>query len=141
MGLGARWEARKQLKIFGFKMQQVDRYTLNDKVDEKLKLRIEIRQTAPKQTLTFEEEDVEFALKSLSMSAQGDVVLNLNALEGSARIEGQASEILVVKTVDGTERIKLDSAFQLKTEVTYDVAGQKADAGKDAATKTGAGQK
>jgi hypothetical protein len=122
VGLGARWEARKQLKVYGFELQQVDRYTLNDKVDDKLKLSIEIRQTAPKQTLTFVEEGVEFALKSLSMSAQGDVVLNLNALEGSALIEGQASEILAVKTAEGTDRIKLDSAFQLKTEVRYEVS-------------------
>jgi len=135
VGLDARWEARKQLKVYGFEMQQIDRYTLLDQVDDKLKLRIEIRQTAPKQTLTFVEEDVEFALKSLSMSAQGDVLLDLNALEGTAQIEGQASEILAVKSADGTERIKLDSAFQLKTEVRYEVSERKAEA-INAATKT-----
>lgn len=141
VGLDARWEARKQLKVYGFEMQQIDRYTLLDKVDDKLKLRIEIRQTAPKQTLTFVEEDVEFALKSLSMSAQGDVLLDLNALEGTAQIDGQASEVLAVKTVDGTERIKLDSAFELKTEVRYEVSERKAEALNDAATKTTPGQK
>jgi hypothetical protein len=140
LGLGASWEARKQLKVYGFEMQQVDRYTLTDRVDDKLKLRIEIRQTAPKQTLTFEEEGVEFALKSLSMSAQGDVILNLNALEGSAQIEGQASEILAVKTAEGTERIKLDSAFQLKTTVRYDVPKKKAEAIEEDANKSGTGQ-
>ena len=124
VGLGASWEARKQLKVFGFEMQQIDRYTLNDKVDDTLKLSIEIQQTAPKQTLTFVEEGIEFALESLSMSARGEVILNLNALEGNALVTGQASEILTVKTAEGTERIELDSAFQLKAEVSYEVSEQ-----------------
>jgi hypothetical protein len=74
------------------------------------------------------------------MSAQGDVILNLNALEGSAQIEGQTSEILAVKTAEGTERIKLDSAFQLKTTVRYDVPKKKAEAIEEDANKSGTGQ-
>ncbi|MBW1907841.1 MAG: hypothetical protein JRJ24_21685 [Deltaproteobacteria bacterium] len=103
---------------------------------DKLKLRIDISQTAPKQTLAFVEEGVEFVLKSLSVSAQGDVTLNLNALEGSSLVEGESAEVLTVKAVGGTEKIKLDSAFQLKTEVTYEVPKQKAETIEEAATKT-----
>ena len=136
VGLGASWEARKQLRVFGFEMQQIDQYTLNDKVDDTLKLSIEIQQTAPKQTLTFVEEGIEFALESLSMSARGEVILNLNALEGNALVTGQASEILTVKTVEGTERIELDSAFQLEAAVSYEVSKREAEAIKDASTKT-----
>ena len=141
VGLGARWEARKQLKVFGFEMQQIDRYTLNDKVDDVLELSIEIQQTAPKQTLTFVEEGVEFVLKSLSMSAQGEVILNLDALEGSSRVKGRSAEVLTVKTVEGKERIKLDSAFELKTEVTYEVSKPNTEAIEAAATETSPGPK
>ena len=141
VGLGARWEARKQLKVYGFEMQQLDRYTLIDQMGDKLKLRIEIVQTAPKQTLTFVEEGVEFALKSLSMSAQGEVILNLDSLEGSSRVEGRSAEVLTVKTVEGKEKIKLDSAFQLKTEVTYEVSKPNTEAIEEAATETSPGPK
>ena len=122
VGLGARWEARKQIKVYGFEIQQVDRYTLIGYADDKLKLNIEMVQTAPQQTLTFVEEGVEFALKSLSMSARGEVILNLNALESSARVEGRSEEALTVKTGAGTESIELDSAFLLKTEVEHEVS-------------------
>jgi hypothetical protein len=105
-------------------------------VDDVLELSIEIQQTAPKQTLTFVEEGIEFALESLSMSARGEVILDLNALEGNALVTGQASEILTVKTVEGTERIELDSAFQLEAEVSYEVSKREAEAIKDASTKT-----
>ena len=141
VGLGARWEGRKELKIYGFEMQQVDRYTLIDKVGDELKLRVEIVQTAPKQTLTFVEEGVEFALRSLSMSADGDVILNLNALEGSASVQGQSAEVLTVKTVQSKEKIKLNSAFQLDMNVRYEASKQKAQAIEEAATKTTPGQK
>ena len=136
VGLNAVWEARKELKIFGFELEQVDRYTLIDKVGDELKLKIEVVQTAPKQTLTFVEEGVEFVLKSLSMRARGDVTLNLNALEANARIGGEAAETLKVTKDDSTDKIKLDSAFQLTTEATYEVSKPKAESGEQASTQT-----
>jgi hypothetical protein len=141
VGLGARWEARKQLKLYGFEIQQRDRYTIMDIVGDELKLKIDISQTAPKQTLTFVDEGVEFVLKSLSVSARGDVTLNLNALEGSSLVEGESAEVLAVKALGNKERIKLDSAFQLKTEVTYEVFERKAEATEEGATKTTPGPK
>ena len=93
IGIGAQWETTKDIKMYGFQMKQVDRYTLTDKVGDELKINVDIVQTAPKQTLTFAEEGVEYALESLSMSAQGTVVLNLNALEGSAKAPKRSSSI------------------------------------------------
>lgn len=122
VGLGAVWEARQQLKLYGFEIQRVDRYTLIDRNADDVKLRVDIAHTAPEQTLTFVEEGVEFALKSLSTTARGDVILNVKALEGSARVEGQSTEVLSVKTGESTERIELDSAFQLKMDVSYEAS-------------------
>ena len=122
VGLNGRWEARKKIKMYGFEIEQVDRYTLIDKVGDELKLHVEIVQTAPKQTLTFVEEGVEFVLRSLSASAQGDVILDLNALEGNARVEGQSAEVLTVKTGKGNEKLKLNSAFQLNMDVRQEAA-------------------
>ena len=140
VGIGARWEARKELTVYGFEMQQVDKYTLTDKVGDEVKLDIEIVQTAPKQTLTFVEEGVEYALQSLSMSAEGNVILNLNALEGRSRIAGQSAEVLTVKTVESTEEIERNSAFQLSMEVRYEASKQKAEAIEEATKKITPGQ-
>jgi len=141
VGLGAEWEAKKELTLYGFEIEQVDRFTLAERVGDEVKIGVEIVQTAPKQTVTFEEEGVEFALDSLTMSAQGDVILNLNALEGSARAQGQSSEALTVKTVEGAEEIEVTSAFQLKMTVSYEASKKKATEVEDTATKVGTGQK
>lgn len=122
VGLGAVWEARQQLKLYGFEIQRVDRYTLINRNADEVKLRVDITHTAPEQTLTFVEEGVEFALKSLSTTARGDVILNVKALEGTARVAGQSTEVLSVKTGDSSERIELDSAFQLKMDVRYEAS-------------------
>lgn len=103
-------------------------------------LSVSVVQGAPKQTVTFEEEGVEFALQSLSMSTQGDVILNLNALEGSARTTGQSAEVLTVKTLEGTEKIEVNSAFQINTTVRHDVSKKKAEAVEEAVKKIGTGQ-
>ena len=140
VGIGAKWETTKELKMFGFQMTQVDRYTLTDKIGDEVRLDVDIVQTAPKQTLTFQEEGVEYALESLSMSAQGSVILNLNALEGSAKAMGQSAEVMSVKTVEGTEEIEVNTAMQLKTTVRHEASKKKAAAVEEAAKKAATGQ-
>lgn len=140
IGIGAQWETKKEITMFGFKLEQVDRFTLTEKVGDEIKLSVDIVQSAPKQTLTFEEEGVELALQSLSMSAQGEVVLNLNALEGSARAMGQSAEVMTVKTVEGTEEIELNSATTLDMTVRFEVSKKKAAELEDAAKKGATGQ-
>jgi len=122
VGLGAVWEARKQLKLYGFEIQRTDRYTLIDRNADDVKIKVDINHTAPEQTLTFVEDGVESALKSLSTTARGEVTLNLKALEGNARVEGESTQALTVKTGDVTEKIQLDSAFQLKMDVSYEAS-------------------
>ena len=140
IGIGAQWETKKEITMFGFRLEQVDRFTLTEKVGDEIKLSVDIVQNAPKQTLTFEEEGVELALQSLSMSAQGEVVLNLNALEGSARAMGQSAEVMTVKTVEGTEEIELNSATTLDMTVRFEISKKKAAELEDAAKKGATGQ-
>lgn len=122
VGLGAVWEARQRLELYGFEIQRIDRYTLVDRNADDVKLKVDIHHTAPEQTLRFVEEGIEFELQSLSTTATGQVMLNFNALEGSARVEGQSAEVLTVTTDEGTEEIELDSAFQLKMDVSYEAS-------------------
>jgi hypothetical protein len=121
VGSGARWEARKELVLYGFKVSQVDTYTLTERVGDELKLNVQIQQTALPQTVTFEEEGIELKVESFSMNATGEVIANLNALEANARASGDSTGVVNVKTVDGTETVKIDRAFQVRMSVTYDL--------------------
>jgi len=127
VGAGARWEARKDLVLYGFKVSQVDTYTLNEKVGDELKLNVQIQQSAVPQTITFEEEGVELTVKSFKMNATGQVIANLNALESNSSASGDSVGMLSVKTVDDTEEIEIDRAFQVRMAVKYDLATAEAD--------------
>ncbi len=122
VGTGARWEAAKELILYGFKISQSDTYTMTEKTGDEVKLNVQIQQTAPKQTVTFEEEGIEMTLESLTMNATGQVVLNLKALEANAQASGEAADLLMLKTVEGSENIEIDSAFDVKMEVVYEIA-------------------
>jgi hypothetical protein len=128
IGAGARWEARKELVLYGFEVGQVDTYTLVGKVGDELKLNVQIQQTALPQTVTFEEEGIELAVESFKMNASGEVILNLNALEANSAASGDSVGLLSVKTVDGTEKVEIDRAFQVRMTVTYDIPESEADA-------------
>ena len=121
VGVGARWEAGKELILYGFKINQSDTYTLTERNGDDLKLNVQIQQTAPKQTVTFEAQGVELTLESLTMNATGQVMVNLQSLESNARATGEAADLLNVKTVDGSEEVEIDSAFDVKMTVTYEV--------------------
>jgi hypothetical protein len=127
VGVGARWEARKELVLYGFKVNQVDTYTLAEKVGDELKLNVQVQQSAAPQTITFEEEGVELTVKSFKMNASGEVIANLNALEANASASGDSTGMLTVKTVDDTEEVTIDRAFQVRMTVKYDLATAKAD--------------
>jgi flagellar motor switch/type III secretory pathway protein FliN len=83
---------------------------------------VQIQQTAPKQTVMFDEEGLELTLEALAMNATGKVALNLKALEANAQASGEAANLMNVKTVDGSEKLEIDSAFDVKMTVTYEVA-------------------
>jgi hypothetical protein len=138
VGAGARWEARKDLTLYGFEVSQVDTYTLVEKVGDEVKLNVQIQQTALPQTVTFEEEGVELSVESFKMNATGEVIANLNALETNAAASGDSAGLIKVKTVDGTEEVEIDRAFQVRMTVTYDLA--QSDAKAPAAIEEQAGE-
>jgi hypothetical protein len=122
IGIGARWEAKKELRIYGFTITQSDTYTLVEKSGDELTLNVQIQQTAPEQTVTFEESGVELTVESLAMNANGVVNLNLRALDANSQASGEAANLLNLKTVEGSEKIEIDRAFDVKMSVTYEIA-------------------
>ncbi|MGB5524959.1 MAG: hypothetical protein WBM96_20480, partial [Polyangiales bacterium] len=90
VGLGARWEARKELQLYGFKVQQVDTYTLVERVGDEIKLNVVVTQNALPQTVDFPDEGIAISVEQMSANANGEIILNLNALESDAAASGAA---------------------------------------------------
>ena len=114
VGLGARWEARKELQLYGFTVQQVDTYTLVERVGDEIKLNVVVTQNALPQTVDFPDEGIAISVEQMSANANGEIILNLNALESDAAASGAATDKLSVTAREGTEKISVDEAFEIR---------------------------
>ncbi len=114
VGLGARWEARKELELYGFKVQQVDSYTLVERVGDEIKLNITVTQNALPQKVDFPEDGMSIAVEQMTANATGEIVLNLNALESDAFASGEATDKLVITSPDGVEKVEVNEAFEIR---------------------------
>jgi hypothetical protein len=114
VGLGARWESRKELTLYGFKVQQVDSYTLIERVGDEIKLNVVVTQNALPQTVDFPEDEVSISVEQMVANATGEIILNLNALESDAAASGQAIDTLSVTGPDGSKKIELNEAFEIR---------------------------
>jgi hypothetical protein len=108
VGLGARWEARKELMLYGFKVQQVDSYTLVERVGDEIKLNVTVTQNALPQSVDFPEEGISIAVEQMVANAGGEIILNLNALESDAAAAGDATDKLTVTGPEGTEKVEVN---------------------------------
>jgi len=114
VGLGARWEARKELVLYGFKVQQVDTYTLVERVGDEIKLNVTVTQNALPQSVDFPDEGLSIAVEQMVANARGEIILNLNALESDAAAAGEATDKLTVTGPEGTEKVEVNEAFEIR---------------------------
>jgi hypothetical protein len=114
VGLGARWETRKQLSLYGFKVKQVNTYTLLARVGNEIKLQVTTQQTALPQTISFPEDGLTIHVESYSSTASGEIVNNLHALSTEATARGESKSRLTVESADGTEKVETERAFEFQ---------------------------
>ena len=123
VGLGARWETRQEIKAYGFNVQQVNTYTLVDRVGDELMLNVTVQQLAVPQTIEFPEEGIEISVESMTAQADGQIILKLNALESDASASGAAEDRVIVKTVEGTESVHIQEEFEIQVVNTSALPG------------------
>ncbi|MFZ1864075.1 MAG: hypothetical protein WAU39_07645 [Polyangiales bacterium] len=123
VGLGARWEARQVITAYGFKIDEVSTYTLVDRAGDELMLNVTVEQTAPPQVIEFPDESIVVSVESLTGHAQGQIILNLNALESDASASGKVEDHLIVKTSEGTDRVQVIEEFQVEIANTSALIG------------------
>jgi hypothetical protein len=113
VGLGARWESRRVIKAYGFNIDQVTTYTLVDRAGRELMLNVAVEQEAPPQTIEFPDEGIVISVESLTGHAEGQIILDLSALESDASASGKVEDHLIVKTSEGTEAVQVVEEFQV----------------------------
>jgi len=118
VGLGARWESRRQIKAYGFDLQQVDTYTLVDRVGDEVMLNVTVQQMALPQTIEFPEEEIAISVQAMSSQAEGQIILDLRALESDASANGTTEDHLLVKTSEGAESIDIGEEFEVQVANT-----------------------
>jgi len=114
VGLGARWQSTKELVLYGFKIQQVDSYTLVEKVGDEIKLNVTVTQNALPQTVDFPDDGVSISVETMTMNASGEIILNLNALESDAAAAGDSTDKMTVTAGDKTEKIEVTETFEIR---------------------------
>jgi len=123
VGLGARWESRRQIKAYGFDLQQVDTYTLVDRAGDEVMLNVTVQQFAKPQTIEFPEEAIEISVESMSTHAEGQIILDLDALESDASVNGKAEDRLIIKTPEGIETVDIAEEFEVQIANTSALSG------------------
>ncbi|MGD8317974.1 MAG: DUF6263 family protein [Myxococcales bacterium] len=121
VGLGARWESRRVIDAYGFHINQVTTYTLVDRAGDELMLNVSADQNAPAQTIEFPDEGMVIFVESLKGHAQGQIILNLSALESDASASGQVEDHLIVKTAEGSEAVQVVEEFQIEIANTSEL--------------------
>jgi hypothetical protein len=114
IGLGARWETHDEVVAYGFKVQQVNTYTFVDRAGDDVMLDVTVQQFAKPQTISFPEQGMEISVDTMTAQAEGQIILDLGALESDATATGTAEDKLYVKTVDGTETIEITERFEIQ---------------------------
>ena len=123
VGLGARWESRREIKAYGFTVQQVNTYTLVDLAGDEAMLNVTVQQLAIPQTIDFPEEGIEISVESMTAEASGQIILKLNALESDASAAGTAEDRILIKTVEGTEAVHVLEEFEVQVANTSALPG------------------
>jgi hypothetical protein len=114
VGLGARWESRREIKAYGFNVEQVNTYTLVDRAGDEIMLNVMVQQLALPQKLEFPEEGIEITVESMTAQANGQIILDLDALESDASANGTAEDRLIIKTPKGIENVEITEEFEIQ---------------------------
>jgi hypothetical protein len=123
VGLGARWETRKEIHAYGFKVQQVNTYTLVDRAGDEIMLDVTVQQMAVPQTIEFPEEGIEISVETMMAQADGQIILDLDALESDASANGKGEDRILVKSPDGVDTVEVTEEFEVQIANTSALRG------------------
>ena len=118
IGLGARWEVRTEISAYGFKVQQVNTYTLVDRAGHEIMLNVTVQQMAVPQTIEYPDEGIQISVETMVAQADGQIILDLDALESDASANGKGEDRILVKTAEGIDTIEVAEEFEVQIAKT-----------------------
>ncbi|MBT8469577.1 MAG: hypothetical protein KJN97_12590 [Deltaproteobacteria bacterium] len=114
VGLGARWEYRGMIAVYGLRIEQAITYTLSERVNDKPVLEIEYEQIGGDQVVSVPGSAAPIDVVSARMTATGRAVLDLTSLVSSGSVSGLVRDVLVVSE-DGKEKSALvEEVFEVQ---------------------------
>lgn len=114
VGLGAQWQYRGMIAVYGLRLEQVVTYTLSERLNGKPVLEIEFEQVGRDQVVSIPGSEAPVEVVSARMTASGRTVLDLNSLVSDGSMNGLVKDVLVVSE-EGKERSALvEDVFEVQ---------------------------
>ena len=118
VGVGAVWEVRRTIRIWSARVTQVTRYELVDRVDDRFRVQITVRQSAPTQIADLNPK-LELHVRTYEMRAEGHALVDLEipiAIEANLESHSEADFALVSPEATEPVQAERSSVLRLATE-------------------------
>lgn len=106
VGLGARWQYRGAIAVYGLRLEQVITYTLAERVNGMPVLEMEYEQIGGDEVVSIPGSEAPIEVVSARTTATGRTILDLKALVSSGSMSGFVRDVLVVSE-DGKDKSAL----------------------------------
>jgi hypothetical protein len=113
VGLGARWQYRGMIAVYGLRLEQVITYTLVERINGKPVLEMEYEQIGGDQVVSVPGSEAPLEVVSARMTATGRAVLDLKSLVSSGSVSGFVRDVLVVSEEGKEKSALVEEAFEV----------------------------
>lgn len=125
VGIGARWQIRSQLALYGIKMVQEATYTLVERAGDEIVLDVNFERVGRRQVVDFPDDEALLEVESARLTATGRIRLDLKALGSNATVTGRVNNVVVLAEDGVRENRTIDEDFELRisSATTFQEAG------------------
>jgi len=116
VGLGASWQYRGVIAIYGLKLEQVITYTLSERINDKPVLDVEFEELGEDQVVSVPGSEAPIEVKSVRMTSAGRAVLDLRSLVSSGSASGVARHELVVSEKGAAKEAITEDIFEIQVK-------------------------
>jgi hypothetical protein len=75
---------------------------------------VTVQQMAMPQTIEFPDEGIQISVETMVAQADGQIILDLDALESDASANGKGEDRILVKTAEGIDTIEVAEEFEVQ---------------------------
>ena len=113
VGLGAKWQYRGAIALYGLRLEQVITYTLPKRINGKPVLEVEYEQVGGDEVISIPGSEAPIEVVSARITATGRAVLDLKSLVSSGSLSGVVRDVLVVSQEGKEESALVEEVFEV----------------------------